>query len=97
MTTARINGVELYYERAGQGDRIVMTHGAWSDGRTWEAVAGRLTDRFEPRIGGATAGAMTRMVQVVADRMPETWRGSLLTSAEIPSTWSATPPGETSC
>lgn len=47
MATAGINGVELYFERVGQGDRIVMTHGAWTDGRTWQAVTERLADRFE--------------------------------------------------
>lgn len=47
MATAEINGVELYYEQFGEGDRIVMTHGSWTDGRTWEAVTERLSDDFE--------------------------------------------------
>lgn len=47
MSTAKIDGVELYYERAGQGERVVMTHGAWSDGRAWQAVSERLVERFE--------------------------------------------------
>lgn len=45
MATTVINGVEIFYERGGEGDRIVMTHGAWTDGRTWQAVTE--VDRFE--------------------------------------------------
>lgn len=47
MTTLRVNDVELFYDRAGEGDLVVFTHGAWTDGRTWQAVADRLVDRFE--------------------------------------------------
>lgn len=47
MATVEINGVELYYEQIGEGDRIVLTHGGWTDGRTWQAVTERLADRFE--------------------------------------------------
>lgn len=47
MATAESNGVELYYEQVGEGDRLVMTHGAWTDGRTWHALTERLADRFE--------------------------------------------------
>lgn len=47
MPTAEVSGVEFYYERAGEGDRIVLTHGAWTDGRTWQAATDRLADRFE--------------------------------------------------
>jgi len=47
MTTLRVNDVELFYERAGEGDQVVFTHGAWTDGRTWQAVTDRLVDHFE--------------------------------------------------
>lgn len=47
MATVDFDGVELFYERSGSGDRLVMTHGAWSDGRAWHAVTEHLTDRFE--------------------------------------------------
>lgn len=47
MATVHVNGVDLYYERAGQGDALVLTHGAWSDGRTWQALVERLAGRFE--------------------------------------------------
>lgn len=47
MAKTEINGVELYYEQVGEGDRLVMTHGAWSDGLAWRAVTEQLADRFE--------------------------------------------------
>lgn len=47
MATVDFDGVELFYERSGSGDRVVMTHGAWSDGRAWQAVTEHLSDRFE--------------------------------------------------
>lgn len=47
MTTLRVNDVELFYECAGEGELVVFTHGAWTDGRTWQAVTDRLVDRFE--------------------------------------------------
>lgn len=46
MTTLQVNDVELYYERIGDGEPVVFTHGAWTDGRTWQAVTDRLVDRF---------------------------------------------------
>lgn len=47
MTAMTVNGVELYYEREGAGDRIALTHGAWTDSRTWRQMVDRLADRFE--------------------------------------------------
>lgn len=47
MPTVEVNGVELYFEQIGEGDRIVLTHGAWTDGRTWQAVTEQLADHFE--------------------------------------------------
>jgi pimeloyl-ACP methyl ester carboxylesterase len=47
MATANLNGVELYFERIGEGERIVLTHGALTDGRTWRALTDLLRDRFE--------------------------------------------------
>ena len=47
MAVVNLDGVELYFERAGAGERIVLTHGALSDGRTWRALADQLIDRFE--------------------------------------------------
>lgn len=47
MPKAEVDGVEIYYERAGEGDQVVMTHGSWTDGRTWQAITERLVTRFE--------------------------------------------------
>jgi pimeloyl-ACP methyl ester carboxylesterase len=47
MATANLNGVELYFERTGEGEAIVLTHGSMSDGQTWRALTDRLRDRFE--------------------------------------------------
>ena len=47
MATLQVNGAELFYERTGEGEPVVFTHGAWSDGRTWQAVSERMASRFE--------------------------------------------------
>lgn len=75
MATVDFDGVELFYERSGSGDRVVMTHGAWRDGRAWQAVTEHLTDRFEIVVGDrrATAGAEIPMDRGAADRTRPTW------------------------
>lgn len=47
MAIANLNGVDLYYETSGHGERVVLTHGAWGDARSWDAVAGPLAKDFE--------------------------------------------------
>lgn len=47
MPTINHEGVELFYDRTGSGEPVVLTHGAFSDGRTWAALTERLSDRFE--------------------------------------------------
>lgn len=47
MATTRVNGVELYYETTGSGDRLVLTHGSWTDGTSWDRVVPRLAERFQ--------------------------------------------------
>jgi pimeloyl-ACP methyl ester carboxylesterase len=47
MTTAELNGVELYYETAGVGPRMVLTHGSWTDGAGWAPVVAALSGRYE--------------------------------------------------
>jgi pimeloyl-ACP methyl ester carboxylesterase len=42
-----LNGVDLYYETVGAGDRLVLTHGSWSDGTSWTPALTLLTPRFE--------------------------------------------------
>jgi pimeloyl-ACP methyl ester carboxylesterase len=47
MTTAKMNGVELYYETVGAGPRLVLTHGSWTDGSGWAPVLEALAGRYE--------------------------------------------------
>lgn len=47
MVFVNVDGVDIYFERVGSGDVIVLTHGAWSDGRTWSAVVPLLADHYE--------------------------------------------------
>lgn len=47
MATAQLNGVELYYEVAGTGPRLVLTHGSWTDGSGWGPAVPMLAERYE--------------------------------------------------
>lgn len=47
MTTAEVNGVELYYELTGAGRRLVLTHGSWTDGSGWAPAVAALAERYE--------------------------------------------------
>jgi pimeloyl-ACP methyl ester carboxylesterase len=47
MTTANINGVDLYFETVGAGERLVLTHGSWVDGSGWSPSVPSLAERFE--------------------------------------------------
>ncbi|MFF2628929.1 alpha/beta fold hydrolase [Kitasatospora griseola] len=46
MPLARVNGVGLYYELAGDGDPLVLVHGSWSDHLTWGSVVPDLAERY---------------------------------------------------
>ncbi|MGW4379704.1 alpha/beta fold hydrolase [Kitasatospora sp. NPDC004531] len=46
MPLARVNGVGLHYELAGDGDPLVLVHGSWTDHVTWGAVAPALAERY---------------------------------------------------
>ena len=46
MATARINGVELFYELTGSGEPLVLVHGSWSDHHNWDPVASTLAESF---------------------------------------------------
>src|ERR1700730_11341677 len=46
MSTARVNGVELYYERSGSGEPLVLVHGSWSDHHNWDPVVSALAESF---------------------------------------------------
>jgi pimeloyl-ACP methyl ester carboxylesterase len=47
VATANVNGVELYYETIGAGERLVLTHGSWTNGSGWAPSIPTLAERFE--------------------------------------------------
>lgn len=47
MATVEANGVELYYERSGEGEPIALVHGSWTDADPWAAVARILAGSFD--------------------------------------------------
>lgn len=47
MAIARINGLDIYYRTTGVGERVVLTHGSWTNADTWQALTPLLADRYE--------------------------------------------------
>jgi pimeloyl-ACP methyl ester carboxylesterase len=47
MPFSPLNETGLYYERSGAGEALVLVHGSWVDGRTWDRVRPRLARSFE--------------------------------------------------
>ena len=47
MPLSPLNETGLYYERSGAGEALVLVHGSWVDGRTWDAVRPALARSFE--------------------------------------------------
>lgn len=47
MPVAEINGVDLYHRVDGEGERLVLTHGAWTNSDTWLDLTERLRERFQ--------------------------------------------------
>ncbi|MYT25052.1 alpha/beta fold hydrolase [Streptomyces sp. SID7760] len=43
---ARVNGLDLYYEIAGEGEPLVFVHGSWVDHETWQRVVPLLARSF---------------------------------------------------
>ena len=46
MPTTTVNGVRLYYELTGDGPPLILVHGSWSDGASWDPVLPALAPRF---------------------------------------------------
>jgi pimeloyl-ACP methyl ester carboxylesterase len=47
MSTARVNGVELYWELTGEmGEPLVLVHGSWTDHHAWDRVVPLLSRSF---------------------------------------------------
>ena len=47
VTTANVNGVELYFDTVGAGERLILTHGSWTDGSGWAPSVPNLAARYE--------------------------------------------------
>jgi pimeloyl-ACP methyl ester carboxylesterase len=60
VDVVRAKGLEIAYERVGQGPPLVLAHGAAEDGRTWQPQLAALADEFtvvawdEPGAGGSS-------------------------------------------
>ncbi len=46
MPTARLNGIEIYYEERGSGFPVVLTHGLGDCAELWSPLAEALADRY---------------------------------------------------
>jgi pimeloyl-ACP methyl ester carboxylesterase len=46
VNLARVNGLELAYERVGEGPPLVFVHGGAEDGRIWQPQLAALADEF---------------------------------------------------
>jgi pimeloyl-ACP methyl ester carboxylesterase len=46
MTIEQINGTTLFHDETGQGEPLVLVHGAWIDHTSWDAVVPRLAQSF---------------------------------------------------
>jgi pimeloyl-ACP methyl ester carboxylesterase len=47
MSSARVNGVELYWELTGEvGEPLVLVHGSWTDHHAWDSVVPLLSRSF---------------------------------------------------
>jgi pimeloyl-ACP methyl ester carboxylesterase len=46
VSIVRVNGLEIAYERAGEGPPLVLVHGAAADGRMWQPQFAALADEF---------------------------------------------------
>ena len=46
MEVVRPNGLEIAYERVGEGPPLVFVHGAAGDGRMWQPQLAALADEF---------------------------------------------------
>lgn len=47
MPTITVNGVELYYERQGSGEPVVLVHGGMGDADGWAFLVPELVESFE--------------------------------------------------
>ena len=46
MPTAKLNGIDIYYEEQGSGYPIVLTHGLGDSASLWTSLAEALADKY---------------------------------------------------
>lgn len=46
MPEAKVNGIRLYYELAGNGEPVVLIHGSWGDSQGWGSAVPLLAGSF---------------------------------------------------
>ena len=110
MSRRRINGFDLYYERHGDGEPVVLVHGSWTDHLSWAFVVNELARtnqvvtydrRGHSRASGArprSFGASTRTTSSPWSRRSTSGRSTSSgapTARRSPSAWP--PDGPTSC
>ncbi|CAM5456046.1 alpha/beta fold hydrolase [Streptomyces chartreusis] len=76
MPHVSVNGVELYYEVAGEDDPLVLVHGSWGDHYNWVPVMKDLTrdHRVRSTTAAGTAGATARRGRGHVVRTRTIWR-----------------------
>jgi pimeloyl-ACP methyl ester carboxylesterase len=47
MPFQKINHVNLYYQRAGSGEPLILVHGSWGDHNNWASVVPLLSQAFQ--------------------------------------------------
>lgn len=47
MPTSLVNGVQLYWERGGAGEPVILVHGSWGDHHNWDLIAPELRESFD--------------------------------------------------
>jgi pimeloyl-ACP methyl ester carboxylesterase len=46
MPVEQVNGTPIAYEMTGEGEPLVLVHGAWVDGHTWDLVVPQLAESY---------------------------------------------------
>jgi pimeloyl-ACP methyl ester carboxylesterase len=46
MARIPLNGAEIFYEVAGEGDPVLLIHGSWTDHTCWEQVVPKVAEQY---------------------------------------------------
>ena len=103
MEVVRANGIQIAYERVGDGPALVLVHGAGVDGRMWQPQISALADEFtvvawdEPGAGRSDdlpadfgLADYAHCLAAVIDALDLVQRTSLVSPGAAPSCWSST-------